>query len=52
MFYDTDKYDLLPFYSSCTILMEMLKGETDMGSNRTKITAKDIIVFTAIYRDV
>ena len=52
MFYDTDKYDLLPFCSSCTILMEMLKGETDMVSNGTKITAKNIIVFTAIYRDV
>ena len=52
MFYDTDKYDLLPFCSSCTILIEMLEGETDMGSNVTKITAKDIIVFAAIYRDV
>lgn len=47
MFYDTDKYDLLPFYSSCAILMEMLEGETAMGSNGTKITAKDIVAFTA-----
>lgn len=31
MFYNTDKYDLLPFYSSCTILIEMLEGETAMG---------------------
>lgn len=52
MFYDTDKYDLLSFYSSCAILMETLEGETAMWSNGTKITAKDIIVFTAIYRDV
>lgn len=52
MFYDTDKYDLLPFYSSCVILMEMLEGETAMGSNGTKITAKDIVAFAAIYRDV
>lgn len=52
MFYDTDKYDLLPFCSSRAILMKMLEGETVMGSNGTKITAKDIIVFTAIYRDV
>ena len=52
MFYDTDKYDLLPFYFSCAILMGTLEGETAMGSNGTKITAKDIIVFTAIYRDV
>lgn len=51
MFYDTDKYDLLPFYSSCAILMEMLEGETAMGSNGTKITAKDIVAFAAIYRD-
>ena len=52
MFYDTDKYDLLPFCSRCTILMETLEGETAMWSNGTKITDKDIIVFTAIYRDV
>ena len=52
MFYDTDKYDLLPFCSRCTILMETLEGETAMGSNGTKITAKDIIVFTSVYRDV
>ena len=52
MFYDTDKYDLLSFYSSCAILMETLEGETAMWSNGTKITAKDIIVLTAIYRDV
>ena len=25
MFYDTDKYDLLPFYFSCAILMETLE---------------------------
>ncbi len=47
MFYDTDKYDLLPFYSSCAILMEMLEDETGMGSNGTKITAKDIVTLTA-----
>ena len=47
MFCDTDKYDLLPFYSSCAILMEMLEGETAMRSNGPKITAKDIVAFTA-----
>lgn len=52
MFYDTDKYDLLPFYSSCAILMETLEGETAMGNDGTKITAKDIVAFAAIYRDV
>ena len=39
MFYDTDKYDLLLFYSSCAILMETLEGETAMGNDGTKITA-------------
>ena len=52
LFYDTDKYNLLPFYSSCAILMETLEGETAMGNNGTKITAKDIVAFAAIYRDV
>lgn len=47
MFYDTDKYDLLPFYSSCVILMEMLEGETGMGSNKTNTTAKDVVAWTA-----
>ena len=52
MFYDTDKYDLLPFCSRCSILMETLEGETAMGNDGTKITAKDIVAFAAIYRDV
>ena len=42
MFYDTDKYDLLPFYSSCVILMEMLEEKTGMGSNKINITPKEL----------